>query len=165
MFKVFVPDFVYSDIYQIDPKDLKKKGIKAVCIDLDGTMASRHAPNPTETVKPFLQSFIDNGIKVLVLSNNKQARVSLFCEDLPVKFLSKARKPFKRAFKQAAEVIGEKMSDIAIIGDQIYTDTFGGNRAGATTVYVESIDKKDFFINLRFQFERGFVYLRKRNQK
>lgn len=165
MLKVFIPNFVYSNLYEIDPKKLKNLGIQAVFIDLDGTMASCHSPHPPKTLKPFLQKFLDCGIKVLVLSNNKESRVKLFCKELPVVYLSRARKPFADAFKRAAQMTGFPLSQTAVIGDQIYTDTLGGNKAGATTVYVESLDKSDFWIYLRYQLERGFIWLGRKRQK
>ena len=47
--------------------------------------------------------------------------------------------------------------EIAVIGDQIFTDVFGGNRAGALTCYVETLDRRFFWINVRYQLERGFI--------
>ena len=46
---------------------------------------------------------------------------------------------------------------IAVVGDQIYTDTLGGNRFGAKTFFVDSIDHYAPHIWLRYQFERPFV--------
>ena len=37
------------------------------------------------------------------------------------------------------------------------TDVFGGNRAGALTCYVETLDRRFFWINVRYQLERGFI--------
>lgn len=162
MFKRFVPDFVYSDIYKIKPERLLEMGIEAIFIDLDGTMDSRHNPKPPKTVKPFLDSFEKIGIKVLVLSNNNEKRVALFCEDLPGQHLSRAKKPFPAAFKRACEVLSVKIENVAVIGDQIYTDTFGGNSAGATTIYVESFDKTDFWIHARYLLEVGFINIRRK---
>ena len=165
MSNVFVPDYVYSDLYQIQPKKLAEAGIRVVFIDLDGTMASSHSPLPPDTIRPFLQGFLDCGIQVLVLSNNKEERVRLFCENLPVSYISRARKPFPIAYRKACAKTGFSCKQAAVIGDQIYTDTFGGNLAGATTIYVESLDKRDFWIHFRYQFERGFIWLGRRKQK
>ena len=56
---------------------------------------------------------------------------------------------------QGAVTLDEEQ--IAVIGDQIYTDVFGGNRAGALTCYVETLDRRFFWINVRYQLERGFI--------
>ena len=68
-----------------------------------------------------------------------------------------SHKPFARAYAQAVEKLGLPIDQIAVIGDQIYTDVFGGNRAGALTCYVETLDRRFFWINVRYQLERGFI--------
>ena len=70
-------------------------------------------------------------------------------------YISHAGKPFSRGFRKAANRLGLSMREIAVIGDQIFTDVFGGNRAGALTCYVETLDRRFFWINVRYQLERG----------
>ena len=57
---------------------------------------------------------------------------------LGVDFISRARKPFSRARMHSAAESGSALplAQTAVVGDQIYTDVFGGNRAGALTCYV-----------------------------
>lgn len=154
----FLPRFVFDTIYEITPALLLSCGARGVLIDLDGTMASRHDAKPAPEVRPFLQEFIKQGMKVLVLSNNNENRVRIFCEDLGVPFVHRAGKPMKQAFLKGAQALSLPVSACAVIGDQVYTDTFGGNRAGAAaTCYVYSRDAKDFWINVRYQFEKGFI--------
>lgn len=161
-----LPRYVFNSIYDITPKLLKADGVRGVLIDLDGTMASRHAPKPAPEVRPFLQTFLDAGMKVLVLSNNSEERVRIFCADLGVPFLHRAGKPFRHGFERGAAALGMPISACAVIGDQVYTDTFGGNRAGAAaTCYVYSRDAKDFWIHVRYQFEKAFIAKGKKNME
>ncbi len=154
----FIPRYVFDSIYDITPALLEKDGVRGILIDLDGTMASRHAARPAATVAPFLKRFLDAGMKVAVLSNNNEDRVRVFCEDLGVPYLHRAFKPARQGFARGAQMMGLPLSQCAVIGDQIYTDTFGGNRAGvAATCYVYSYDAQDFFIKLRYQLEKGFI--------
>lgn len=158
MVNPFIPHYVFDSIYDITPELLQKDGVRGILIDLDGTMASRHDAKPAPTVAPFLKRFLDAGMKVAVLSNNNEDRVRVFCEDLGVPYLHRAFKPARRGFARGAQALGLPLSQCAVIGDQVYTDTFGGNLAGvAATCYVHSYDAKDFFINLRYQFEKGFI--------
>ena len=60
-------------------------------------------------------------------------------------------------FHSKGKKLGLPIDQIAVIGDQIYTDVFGGNRAGALTCYVETLDRRFFWINVRYQLERGFI--------
>lgn len=153
----FIPDYVFDSIYDITPEILQSHGIRAALIDLDGTMVSHKTALPTEEVAAFIRRLEDNGIHVVVFSNNSANRVGTFCEPLGVDFISRAHKPFARAYAQAVEKLGLPIDQIAVIGDQIYTDVFGGNRAGALTCYVETLDRRFFWINVRYQLERGFI--------
>ena len=153
----FIPDYVFDSIYDITPEILQSHGIRAALIDLDGTMVSHKTALPTEEVAAFLRRLEGNGIHVVVFSNNNANRVGTFCEPLGVDFISRAHKPFARAYAQAVEKLGLPIDQIAVIGDQIYTDVFGGNRAGALTCYVETLDRRFFWINVRYQLERGFI--------
>ena len=153
----FIPDYVFDSIFDITPELLKRHGIRAALIDLDGTMVSHKTALPTDEVASFVRRLEDAGIHVVVFSNNNAQRVGRFSEPLGVDFISRAHKPFARAYAQAVEKLGLPISQIAVIGDQIYTDVFGGNRAGALTCYVETLDRRYFWINVRYQLERGFI--------
>ena len=152
-----IPDYVFDSIYDITPEVLTAHGVRGVLVDLDGTMASHKAALPPDTLHTFVDRLKDAGIAVLVFSNNHPERVGKFCEPLGVGYISHAGKPFSRGFRKAANRLGLSMREIAVIGDQIFTDVFGGNRAGALTCYVETLDRRFFWINVRYQLERGFI--------
>ena len=140
-----IPDYVFDSIYDITPALLEKNGVRGVLIDLDGTMASHKAALPPDKLTPFIRTLHDAGLKVLVFSNNR--------ED----FISRAGKPFSAGFRRAAERLGLPLEQIAVVGDQIFTDVFGGNRVGALTCYVQTLDRRFFWVNVRYQIERGFI--------
>ena len=152
-----IPDYVFESIYDITPALLEKHGVRAILIDLDGTMASHKTALPPETLLPFVRGMQQAGITVLVFSNNNPNRVSRFCAPLGVDFISRARKPFAKGYRAAEEKLGLPASQMAVIGDQSFTDVFGGNRAGALTCYVETLDRRFFWVNVRYQLERGFI--------
>ena len=104
-----------------------------------------------------MRTLHDAGLKVLVFSNNREARVGKFCRALGVDFISRAGKPFSAGFRRAAERLGLPLEQIAVVGDQIFTDVFGGNRMGALTCYVQTLDRRFFWVNVRYQIERGFI--------
>ena len=152
-----IPDYVFDSIYDITPEVLTAHGVRGVLVDLDGTMACPQGCFAARYAAPLCRSAEDAGIAVLVFSNNHPERVGKFCEPLGVGYISHAGKPFSRGFRKAANRLGLSMREIAVIGDQIFTDVFGGNRAGALTCYVETLDRRFFWINVRYQLERGFI--------
>ena len=134
-----IPDYVFDSIYDITPALLAKHGVRGVLIDLDGTMASHKAALPPEKLSPFVRTLPDAGLTVLVFSNNREARVGKFCRALGVDFISRAGKPFSAGFRRAAERLGLPLEQIAVVGDQIFTDILGGRNAGVLTLLVEPI--------------------------
>ena len=55
-------------------------------------------------------------------------------------------KPLKRGFKKIEKETQIQAENIAVVGDQIFTDVLGGNRSGMFTILVEPIDnKKDYW--------------------
>ena len=150
-----IHDYVFDSIYDITPEVLTAHGVRGVLVDLDGTMASHKAALPPDTLHTFVDRLKNAGIAVLVFSNNHPERVGKFCEPLGVGYISHAGKPFSRGFRKAAKRLGLSMCEIAVIGDQIFTDVFGGNRAGALTCYVETLDRGFFWINVRYQLDRA----------
>lgn len=160
-----IPDYVFDSIYDITPALLESRGVRGVLIDLDGTMASHKAALPPEQLAPFIHGLQQEGLRVLVFSNNREARVGRFCRALGVDFICRAGKPFAAGFRRAASQLGLPLKQIAVVGDQIFTDVFGGNRAGALTCYVETLDRRFFWINVRYQLERGFIARGRRRMK
>jgi len=59
-----------------------------------------------------------------------------------------AKKPLKTGFKKVQEKLKEPAQNIAVVGDQIFTDIIGGNRCKMFTILVEPIAEKDIWITM-----------------
>ena len=141
-----IPDYVFESIYDITPALLQQHGVRGVLIDLDGTLASRKAALPPDTLAPFVRALHEAGLRVLVFSNNGASRVGRFCDALGVDYMSRAVKR-----------LGLPLHEIAVVGDQIFTDVLGGNSVGALTCYVQTLDRRHFWVNIRYRFEHRFI--------
>lgn len=143
MLKKFLPNQHVKSISEISPSDLKKQGMKGIITDLDNTLVAWNEPDATPDIIDWFKVMEENDIKVTIISNNKESRVRIFSEPLKAPFVHSARKPLKRAFIRAAKEMGLKREEIVVIGDQVLTDVFGGNRAGFHTILVVPIIKTD----------------------
>lgn len=160
---LLTPRYVFDAATDITPAFLQAHGIRGCLIDLDGTLVSRHQPTGNDRLIQWLDSLRAAGIRPMLLSNNNGSRVRIFAESIGVEWQGRALKPLARGFRQGAARLGLPFSQIAVIGDQIYTDTLGGNRLGALTCYVETIDRGDFWIGARYHLlERAFIRRAKR---
>ncbi|WP_295562054.1 HAD hydrolase-like protein, partial [uncultured Holdemanella sp.] len=67
-------------------------------------------------------------------------------------------KPFPFCFKKAMKDHGLKANQIAILGDQMYTDILGGNIWGLYTILTAPIAIKDRNITKVFRFFEELIY-------
>lgn len=139
----FLPSDYVKSIFDIQPKLLLEKGIKGIITDLDNTLVAWDVKVATEDVIDWFEMIQDAGIKITIISNNNEQRVKKFSEPLNIPFIASAKKPFKKSFKRAAKQMGIAKNEVAVIGDQLLTDVFGGNRAGLHTILVAPIVQTD----------------------
>lgn len=166
--KNLYPDLYVENISEITASMLMKMGMEAVVLDIDNTLVPHDDPNPTPSVKAFLKDMHENGIKICVVSNNRIDRVKPFCEKIGIKnFVCDALKPKAYGYEEACRVLGCDLKRTVGIGDQIFTDIWGGNRAGCFTVLVKPIDKKSEtrFIKFKRILEKPFLRKAKRDDK
>jgi HAD superfamily phosphatase (TIGR01668 family) len=145
--RAFIPKQKADTIYEVDPADLKAKGIKALILDLDDTLL----PKTSSDITPKLYAFIENlksmGFAVCISSNNRfPKRVEFIARTLNLPHISLAFKPLPPPFAKALEILGSKKEETAIIGDQLFTDILGGNLFGIHTVLVKPMTKEIFFL-------------------
>lgn len=163
---LLTPCYVFDAVTDITPEFLTAHGIRGCLIDLDGTLVSRHQPTGNPRLMEWLDTLRTADIRPLLLSNNNGNRVRIFAESIGVEWQGRALKPLSRGFRKGAARLGLPFHQIAVIGDQIYTDILGGNRLGALTCYIETIDRGEFWIGARYRFlESAFIRrARRRNQ-
>lgn len=136
----FEADWVCDSIYDLKVSALAEKGITLLLADLDNTLVPYGVPVPTEDVRAWNETLNEAGVTLFVLSNNRHAdRPRIFCEAMNIPFIGHAGKPKTSSFYKAMERMGVKPEQTAIVGDQIFTDVLGGNRAGVTTILVKPI--------------------------
>lgn len=146
MFKRFYPTYIFDKVEDIPYDLLKRERISAVIFDMDNTLVD-HKYRYNKNVKQWLKNLKTNGIKVCILSNSpKLNKVKKVGKELSMKYLYNGFKPWSFGFKRAQELLQEEKENIMIIGDQLFTDIYGGNRFGIKTILVNPIEKKEFFM-------------------
>lgn len=166
MYQFFIPSEFVRSVFHITPKLLKEKGIKGIITDLDNTLVEWDRPNATPKLIEWFAEMKAAGIQVTIVSNNNETRVQAFAGPLGIPFISKAKKPLGKAFKHALKLMSVKNNEVVVIGDQLLTDVFGGNRLKLHTILVIPVAKSDGFITKfnRLVERRIFRYLDKKGQ-
>lgn len=139
MIELFLPKMKVQSIYEIPLKQLYEQGIRGIITDLDNTLVGAHAPLATKELVEWLAQVDAHGFKVVIVSNNNDSRVGAFARPLKLPYIHAARKPAQRAFAKALQILQLKPAQTLMIGDQMMTDVFGGNRMGLHTVLVSPI--------------------------
>lgn len=156
--KFMVPDLFAQSIYTIDYQKLKQRGVKGIIVDLDNTLVESTRPDATPRLVKWLDELREMGFHVMIVSNNNQTRVSHFADPLGLPFIHTAKKPLLSAFKKALKKMNTQREETVVIGDQLLTDVFGGNRMGLYTILVAPVSQIDgFFTRINRRCER-FVF-------
>jgi len=137
---LFRAGFLADNIYEITGEALRRRGIRLLLADLDNTLVPYGVPLPDERLERWRDELAAHGVTLFVLSNNRrESRPRIFAEGLAVPYIGHAGKPKTPSFFKAMEQMGVTAAETAIVGDQIFTDVLGGNRAGVTTILVKPI--------------------------
>ena len=129
-----------DNIYALTGQALEDRGIRLLLADLDNTLVPYGVPLPDEKLKRWRDDLAAHGVTLFVLSNNRhEPRPRIFAQGLEVPYIGHAGKPKTPSFFKAMEQMGVTPQETAIVGDQVFTDVLGGNRAGVTTILVKPI--------------------------
>ena len=162
MLNKLYPDTYLDSIDDIDFEMYYKKGIRGIVSDIDNTLVPHGAPADEHIIKVF-EKIHGMGIDTCLISNNRKLRVEPFAKAVNSKFIYDAHKPSRESYKKAMELMNTDKESTLFIGDQIFTDIFGGNRAGLDTVLTEPIDKStdEPQIVVKRWFEKPFRKVRR----
>lgn len=143
--KNFKPDLIYKGVQYIDYKELKQREIEGILLDVDNTLID-YKKELSQEIITWVENAKKQGFKLCILSNsNKMSKILSVAEKLNIKYVSFAKKPSKAGYIKAANILELANSKIAMVGDQVFTDVLGANRVGMTSIYVEPIDKKEYW--------------------
>lgn len=146
MLRRLYPKTYLKSIFEIDTKMLKEQGIKGIIFDIDNTLVPYDVAYPTEEIIDFFERLKKEGFQICLASNNTEDRVVKFNEHLKVFAIHKSGKPRRRGLHKAMELMNLQKDQVAMVGDQIFTDVFAGNRAGAHSILVVPVSDKDEWI-------------------
>ena len=145
MSKLFPTAYVEST-YTIDYQAMYDAGYRGIIFDIDNTLVPHDAPHTEESLG-LIKRLKDMGYSCAVVSNNDRDRVEPFASEAGLYFVHKAQKPAGKGYRAAAKDMGLDYKTTFCVGDQIFTDVWGANRAGLFNFLVKPLDK-DFEIQI-----------------
>ena len=139
------PDYYYDSVFMIPYHELQQRNIKGLIFDLDNTLAPFNIPRPPAKIAALVRRLRRMGFIICLLTNNTEKRMRLFNEHLEAIGVHSAMKPLTGGIKRAMRLMGTERAETAIIGDQLFSDVWGGRNARIMTILVKPIGKADFF--------------------
>lgn len=141
----FCPHRLVETVLEIDADELWMRGIRGVILDLDNTLVRWQQEDIAEEVVEWLRMLKERGVRLAILSNSFRSRRSArIAKRLDAVNIDRARKPALAGFRRAMEAMGTEPATTAVVGDQMFTDVWGGNRAGIYTIMVHRIHRREF---------------------
>ena len=137
----FEPDWDPGlSIQNLPLKHFLEKGLKAIILDVDGTLIQGQDVLLHRLVKDWIIKAKPQ-LKLHLLSNNpSRKRIATVAEQVDLTFTFRAAKPRRGALIKVIEQLQLNPGNIAIVGDRIFTDVLAGNRLGLYTVLVKPLN-------------------------
>ena len=161
------PNEYFKSVTQISYDYLISKNIKALILDVDNTLIDYNKNLSSEIIK-WAEELKEKNIKLYILSNsNKREKVKNVAKKLDIDYMFFGMKPLKRGFKKIHKKLNINNENIAVVGDQIFTDVLGANRMKMYSILVEPIMEKDILITLLKRPIENFIkerYLKQRRK-
>lgn len=165
MLQRFYPGEYLDSSYIVPYEELYRQGYRGLIFDIDNTLVPHGAPADEQAIRLFgrLKAM---GFACCLLSNNKEPRVKMFNDAVHVQYIFNAHKPAVANYRKAMELMGTDTDTTVFIGDQIFTDVYGANRAGIRTILVKPIHpKEEIQIVLKRRLEWVVLFFYRRLQK
>lgn len=143
---VTMPKYRFKCILDVTPEDLRKMGAKAVGLDIDNTIAPDGTMKFIDGIREWIKTITDAGYPITLISNGTFIRVipiSRYLGGLPYVHLS--LKPFPFGLRKAAKRMGVDITELAMLGDQLFSDVKAANLCGAIPVRIDPLPTKSFY--------------------
>jgi len=146
---ILYPKGYFNKVSDITIEYLIENNIKGIILDVDNTLIDYYK-NLSEEIIQWANNLKNNDIRLCILSNsNKEKKVKEVANKLKIAYIHFGIKPLKRGFKKAIKLLElENNNEIAVVGDQIFTDILGANRMNMFSILVEPISERDIWITI-----------------
>lgn len=152
------PEYLFSGAAAITPEFLQEKGITALVLDVDNTLTGHDSQQLPPAIRNWLNRMRAAGIQLAIASNNNEARVRPFAQSIGLDYVAMSCKPLTFGLARARKKFGVPRQQMAIVGDQLFTDRLAGTLYGIPALVVQPM-YEDFKKGIRFKrrLEKPFL--------
>lgn len=136
--KLLQPDLILGDtILSLTPNILQDNNIKGLILDVDETLVPLREAAVSQALQQWVEQIRPIATIWLVSNNVSEYRIGSIARSIDVPYLLGAVKPSRRKLRLAVEAMNLPPSQVAMVGDRLFTDVLAGNRLGLFTILVE----------------------------
>jgi HAD superfamily phosphatase (TIGR01668 family) len=147
---LLAPKVVFKNVCHIGLDYLRENEIKALVLDVDNTLTAHGSQKTAPGVTAWLDTMRAGGVQLMLASNNTRSRVTPLAGKLGLRFTSFCCKPLPVWLWKARRCFGLSRGEIALVGDQLFTDLLAGHLCGARVLLVRPM-YRDIKPTVRFK--------------
>jgi HAD superfamily phosphatase (TIGR01668 family) len=145
MLRRFCPRLVVPGVTDLTAEFFQSQGLKAALLDLDNTLVLWHGTSVEPGVREWVRSLTAAGVRCCLASNtHRPRRLAALGESLGLPYELGVAKPGCAGLLRCLARLGASPGETAMIGDQVFTDIWGGNRCGLYTILVRPMSTHEF---------------------
>lgn len=164
MLECLYPKVYLDSTYEIDFEQYYQDGYRAIIFDIDNTLVPHGSAPADQRAIALFKRLHALGYQTMMLSNNKEPRVKMFCDAVDAEYIYKAGKPNPANYREAMKRMHTDEKNTLFVGDQIFTDVWGANKAGIYSILVKPIHpKEEIQIVLKRYLEKVVLFCYKRH--
>lgn len=142
------PDACFDKITDIPIEFFKTRNINGLILDLDNTIIDLQN-NYLEGVEDWIKTMKQANIKICIATNSiSKDKIEKISSNLEIPYVNISLKPLKKGVKKAIKILNLKTSEIAEIGDQLFTDVLVSNRMNIYSILTQPISKDRFKLDI-----------------
>lgn len=158
MIRYVTPHLYLESVLDLDPAQLRERGIDGLLLDVDCTLKDHRVNCFSEPVVAWVKKLQAAGMKLCIVSNGLPHRIGPLAEMLGVPFVAQALKPLPRGCRAALEKLDLPAERVAVVGDQLFADILAGRLAGLYTILVRpTTPDEPWFTRLKRPLERRLL--------
>ncbi len=144
---MFIPkiDYRFKCVTDITPDDLRKMGAKAVGLDIDNTICFDGTMNFAEGITEWIEEIKNADFPIMIITNATNPRAGRVAKALSLPYVHLAKKPFSYKLRIAAKRMGVNVTEMAMLGDQLFADVKAANKCGAIAVRIDPMEGETRF--------------------
>ena len=130
-----------DSLLHISWEGLEKEKIAGILLDLDETLTPHGKADFSEEVIEWIATMRSH-FRLCIVSNTRgRDRVEKSADRLGISGIARASKPLPEGLEEALSFLNLPPQKVALIGDRILTDVWGGNGVGLHTILVSPYSK------------------------